>query len=155
MKGPVLITGTTGFVGMELLSRYLERSDREIYTLVRAADDAAARERIDGVLENLFGSRVAKRYAERVHPIAGELTESGLGLGAERSRELAREVSTIVYSAASVSFTLPLDRGARDQRRGHPADARVRRARAGARRARALRARLDRVRRRHARRQLC
>ena len=109
MKGAVLITGTTGFVGMELLARYLERSDREIYALVRADDDASARERIDTVLENLFGSRVAKRYADRVHPIAGELTAPGLGLGAERSRELAREVSTIVHSAASVSFTLPLD----------------------------------------------
>jgi thioester reductase-like protein len=109
VKGAVLLTGSTGFVGMELLARYLERGDREIFALVRATDDASARERIDSVLENLFGSRGAKRYADRVHPIAGELTAPGLGLGAERSRELAREVSTILHSAASVSFTLPLD----------------------------------------------
>ena len=29
----VLLTGATGFVGMELLARYLERSDRRVYAL--------------------------------------------------------------------------------------------------------------------------
>ena len=35
-RGDVLLTGTTGFVGMELLARYLQRSDRGIVALVRA-----------------------------------------------------------------------------------------------------------------------
>ena len=108
-RGAVLLTGATGFVAMELLARYLERSDRDVFTMVRARDDAAARERVDEVLANLFGSRGAKRYADRVHPVAGELTEPGLGLDERRAHELACEVSTVVHSAASVSFTLPLD----------------------------------------------
>jgi thioester reductase-like protein len=41
--GDVLLTGATGFVGMELVARYLERSDRDVITLVRAADDDGAR----------------------------------------------------------------------------------------------------------------
>ena len=108
VKGSVLITGATGFVGMEVLARYLERSDRHLYALVRAPDDDAARERIDGVLTNLFGLR-ARRYAGRVTAVAGELTAPGLGLGEERSRALAGEITTIVHSAASVSFALPLE----------------------------------------------
>jgi thioester reductase-like protein len=108
VKGAVLITGATGFVGMEVLARYVERSDRRIFALVRAPDDEAARERIDGVMADLFGSR-AKRYSDRVRAVAGELTAPGLGLGQRRSRALADEVSTIVHSAASVSFALPLD----------------------------------------------
>src|SRR6185312_9223225 len=108
VKGAVLITGATGFVGMEVLARYLERSDRRIFALVRASDDEAAQERIDGVMADLFGSR-AKRYSDRVRAVAGELTAPGLGLGQRRSRALADEVSTIVHSAASVSFALPLD----------------------------------------------
>jgi thioester reductase-like protein len=108
VKGAVLITGATGFVGMEVLARYLERSDRRIFALVRASDDEAAQERIDGVMSDLFGSR-AKRYSDRVRAVAGELTAPGLGLGERGSRALADEVSTIVHSAASVSFALPLD----------------------------------------------
>ena len=38
----ILLTGATGFVGMELLQRYLERSERSIVTLVRAGSDSAA-----------------------------------------------------------------------------------------------------------------
>jgi len=37
VKRSVLITGATGFVGMEVLARYLERSDRHVYALVRAS----------------------------------------------------------------------------------------------------------------------
>ena len=57
----ILLTGATGFVGMELLARYLERWDRDIVALVRAPSDEAAQERMDDVLRNLFGARRAAR----------------------------------------------------------------------------------------------
>ena len=65
-KGSVLITGATGFVGMEVLARYLERGDRPIVCLVRAGSDADARKRLEGVLGNLFGAGADKRFAGRV-----------------------------------------------------------------------------------------
>jgi thioester reductase-like protein len=108
-RGDVLLTGGTGFVGMEVLARYLERSDRRVVLLVRAADDAAARARVDATLRNLFGLVRARRYAGRVDAVAAELTEPSLGLRPLRRQELARRVTTIVHAAASVSFTLPLD----------------------------------------------
>jgi thioester reductase-like protein len=105
--GDVLLTGATGFVGMELLARYLERSDRGIVALVRADCDERARARIDAVLENLYGPG-AREHRGRVRAIAADVTAPGLGMrGCERER-LADGVSTIVHSAASVSFTLPL-----------------------------------------------
>ena len=56
----MLLTGATGFVGMELVARYLERSDRNLITLVRAADDAAAQARMTRVLDDLFGARAGE-----------------------------------------------------------------------------------------------
>lgn len=106
--GDVLLTGTTGFVGMELLARYLERSQRNVVTLVRAPDDAAAQARIDAVLVNLFGVRAA-RHQGRVQAHAADLTAAGLGLEADLRAELADRVSTIVHSAASIEFALPLE----------------------------------------------
>ena len=50
----ILLTGATGFLGMEVLARLLERGDEEILCLVRAPDDAAAQERLDGVLATLY-----------------------------------------------------------------------------------------------------
>jgi thioester reductase-like protein len=107
MSGDVLLTGATGFVGMELVARYLERSDRNVITLVRASDNAGARARMNAVLDDLFGER-AERYRDRVHAFAGDVTEPGLGLAAPVRDELAERTSTIVHSAASVSFTLSL-----------------------------------------------
>jgi thioester reductase-like protein len=104
----VLLTGATGFVGMEVLARYLERSDRDIVALVRAGDDLAARVRLDAVLRNLFG-RGAERYGDRVHAVAADLSAPGLGLSQYRREALAEQVSTVIHSAASVSFALPLD----------------------------------------------
>jgi thioester reductase-like protein len=105
--GDVLLTGTTGFVGMELLVRYLERSQRRVVTLVRAPDDQAAQARIEAVLANLFGPR-ASRHRGRVQAYAADLTEAGLGLAPELRGALAERVTTIVHSAASVSFSLAL-----------------------------------------------
>jgi long-chain acyl-CoA synthetase len=108
VKRDVLLTGATGFVGMELLARYLERSDRRIVTPVRAADDHAAADRMDAILRELFGHR-AGLYADRVEPVAADLTAPGLGLEPARREAIAERVNKVVHSAASVSFSLPLD----------------------------------------------
>jgi thioester reductase-like protein len=104
----VLITGTTGFVGMELLARYLERSERCVIAPVRAADDRAAADRLDGVLRGLFGA-TADRYRDRVEAVAADVTAPDLGLPQRRLEEIAERVDQIIHSAASVSFALPLD----------------------------------------------
>jgi len=106
--GTVLLTGATGFVGMELLARYLERTERHMLAIVRAGSDESARERIDAVLTNLFGDR-ASRFGDRVTAVAGDLTAPGLGLDPGRWDWLAAESTTIVHCAASVSFALSLD----------------------------------------------
>ena len=46
----VLLTGATGFVGMELLARYLEHTDRRVYALVRGADDGEVAARVQRTL---------------------------------------------------------------------------------------------------------
>jgi thioester reductase-like protein len=106
--GPVLLTGATGFVGMELLARYLERTERPIMTVVRAGSDEGAAGRIDAVLANLFGYH-AGRYADRVTAVAGDLTAPRLGLNPAQWDWLAAESTIIIHCAASVSFGLSLD----------------------------------------------
>jgi thioester reductase-like protein len=103
----VLLTGATGFVGMEVLARYVERTDRELYVLVRAGDDAEAAARVRTTMGSLYGSDEA--YAGRVTAVAADIERDGLGLTPERRASLAARVSDIVHSAASVSFSLPLE----------------------------------------------
>jgi thioester reductase-like protein len=102
----LLLTGATGFVGMEVLARLLESTDRHVTCLVRATDDADAEARLRGVREAVFGDREA--HAGRTTALAGDLTEPRLGLG-DRHDAVAARVGSIVHSAASVAFDLPLE----------------------------------------------
>jgi len=99
------MTGATGFVGMELLARYLERTDRRVYALVRGADDHEVQARMEHTLHGLFGP--AHPYAQRVVAVRGDVAQPGLGIAAGLDW-LAGEVSEIVHAAASVSFELEL-----------------------------------------------
>jgi thioester reductase-like protein len=103
---PLLLTGATGFVGMELLARYLERTERRIYALVRARDDDEADARLRAAVSRVLPD--ASMYGDRVVAVRGDVTEPGLGLDTKRRDELAEEVGEIVHAAASVSFTLSL-----------------------------------------------
>jgi long-chain acyl-CoA synthetase len=105
--GPLLLTGATGFLGMELLARYLERTDRSIYALVRARDDAEAQERLRAAVARVVDA--PGRFDHRLLAIRGDVALPGLGLSRGRRLGLAESVTEIVHAAASVSFTLPLE----------------------------------------------
>ena len=89
-----LLTGATGFLGMEVLARLLERGD-DVIVLVRGD----AERRTQEVLQTLGTPE------QRVRAIAGDLTEPGLSIPCE--------VTEIVHCAASISFSLPLDEARR------------------------------------------
>jgi thioester reductase-like protein len=111
--GPVLLTGATGFLGMELLVRLLERSDRDIVTIVRAADDREAEARMRGVLDTLFAPEDIPAVRGRVRAVAGDLERRGLGLAAATRDRLTSEISAVAHCAASISFSLPLEQARR------------------------------------------
>jgi thioester reductase-like protein len=106
MSDGVLLTGATGFVGMEVLARYLEHTDRRVYALVRGANERDVTARLKHTLRSLFGA--GHPYARRVVAVRGDITRPGLGLGRKRD-QLAERVSEVVHGAASVSFELGLE----------------------------------------------
>jgi len=106
MSPPIVLTGATGFLGMEVLDRILERSDRQVLALVRAPDVMNAQRRVAGTLDTLYGS--TGRHAGRVRAVAADLTLPAFGLDDDAWARLARSSGAIVHCAASVSFGLDL-----------------------------------------------
>jgi thioester reductase-like protein len=99
----VFLTGGTGFVGIQLLARYLERTNRPVYALVRGDDpDTRLRER----LSVLLGENVS---SDRLVAVRGDVESDGLGLSPADRDRVAGDVREVVHAAASVSFELPLD----------------------------------------------
>jgi thioester reductase-like protein len=107
-RGAILLTGATGFLGMELLARLLERTEKTVFALIRGADDEEADARLMDSARAVV--REPERFRERLVAVRGDVTLPDLGLSDERRAFLAERIDEIVHSAASVSFTLPLDR---------------------------------------------
>jgi thioester reductase-like protein len=101
----VLLTGATGFVGMELLARFLDNTERRVYALVRSEDDGQAAARMERTLRCLFGPD--HPYSERVIAVPGDITRPALGLRG-RLDGLAERVNEVVHGAATVSFSTSL-----------------------------------------------
>jgi len=107
MSGEILLTGATGFLGMETLARLLERGEEKVAVLIRADDDEGAAQRLAGVLARLYDEPPAA--AARVRSVRGDLLQQGLGLSARDRAALVGSVDRIIHCAASISFELPLE----------------------------------------------
>lgn len=102
----VVLTGATGFVGSLTLERLLARGAR-VTALVRAPNDAAARERLDQLALRTWGD---ESMLADVCALAADLEHQRLGLHPAAYDALAADAAAIVHCAASVRFDLPLDR---------------------------------------------
>ncbi|MER7980506.1 amino acid adenylation domain-containing protein [Streptomyces sp. NPDC095817] len=97
-----LLTGATGFLGAYLLRDLIETTDGPVDCLVRADDEVSAAHRVRANLE-YYGLWRA-RYAELIHPLAGDLAAPGLGLSPKTRADLTRRLGPIVHNGARVNF---------------------------------------------------
>jgi fatty acid CoA ligase FadD9 len=109
----VLLTGATGFLGRYLALDWLERMnlvDGTVICLVRARDDAGARERLDNTFDS-GDPELLRHYrelaADHLEVIAGDKGEANLGLDQQTWQHLADTVDLIVDPAALVNHVLP------------------------------------------------
>jgi thioester reductase-like protein len=103
----VLLTGATGFLGMELLARLIEQGDTEVICLIRAPSANAAAERLATVFGRLYEQPPAS--VELVTAIPGDVAADDLGLDSRDRDALISKVTTVVHCAASISFDLSLE----------------------------------------------
>ena len=109
----VLLTGATGFLGRYLALEWLERLalvGGTLICVVRAKDDAAARERLDRTFDS-GDPKLLDHYrrlaADHLEVVAGDKGEADLGLDRQTWQRLADTVDLIVDPAALVNHVLP------------------------------------------------
>jgi len=101
----IFLTGATGFLGAFLLRDLLQQTQAEIYCLVRSADAESAKKRIQSSLESYL--IWDESSSDRIIPIAGDLSQSLLGLSEEQFGVLASKIDVIYHNGAFVKFTYP------------------------------------------------
>ncbi len=111
MKGGVLLTGSTGFLGLEVLSRLVEKQGRDVIVLIRARDQREANARLNTSIRRLYD--VVPEGYDRVRAIPGDLNADGLGLSAADRGHILAGTETVVHCAASIRFDLPFEEAVR------------------------------------------
>ncbi|MFN8039100.1 MAG: HAD-IB family hydrolase [Acidimicrobiales bacterium] len=115
----IFITGTTGFLGTNLLERLLRTvPDCELVLLVRPGKRSSVAQRLQReILKHDAFDRLRAEHgkdgfadlcARRITAVAGDVSRDGLGLDDEGRAALA-DCDIVIHSAATVSFDSPLD----------------------------------------------
>lgn len=104
----ILLTGSTGLVGANMLIEFLQTTSAAIYLLIRAENEDHAEERLMANLENqLLPIEIYNRNKNRIRFLVGDLSKSSLGLSDNLYNELALEIDVIYHAGSSVNFIQP------------------------------------------------
>ena len=101
----IFLTGATGFLGAYLLQELIDKTNADIYCLIRAGDYDAADRRLTDNLKKY--SLWSQDVSSRIIPVVGDLSQPMLGLNTETFEFLAGAIDTIYHSAAMLNYVYP------------------------------------------------
>ena len=94
--GDVLVTGATGFLGIHVVSEFIENESGKVYCLVRGKDNENATDRFRKLLNYYFDGKYVDLIGSRIIVLCGDVEKENLGL------DVIPEVSMVINTAASV-----------------------------------------------------
>jgi thioester reductase-like protein len=97
----VLLTGSTGHVGCNILDQLLRETSYNIYLPIRAVSFEEASNRINNKFKYYFDIDLSS-YKDRITILVADLVQSNLGLDEKQYRELVSNIDSIIHSAALV-----------------------------------------------------
>ena len=98
----ILLTGSTGYLGIHVLRQLLYSTKCDINLLVHGKNEDEAEQKLVDKLKYYFGDNLYDQYKERINVIKGDLTEDYFGLNTKEYNNLADRVDCVVNSAANV-----------------------------------------------------
>lgn len=102
----ILLTGVTGFVGVNLLIDLLRTHQADIYLLIRARDEAHARERLLAAMESQM-IVIGQRDMARIKVLAGDLGNQLFGLQTAVYDSLTQLIDAVYHAGSAVNFIQP------------------------------------------------
>jgi thioester reductase-like protein len=102
----ILVTGATGFLGVQLVRELLERQPHAgLALLIRDRGGQSGRQRADLI--------VPPAERSRVRVFSGDVSQQNCGLSAADYQQLSAETTRVIHSAATVRFDHSLDEARR------------------------------------------
>jgi amino acid adenylation domain-containing protein/thioester reductase-like protein/non-ribosomal peptide synthase protein (TIGR01720 family) len=99
----ILLTGATGFLGAHLLAELLEKTDANIYCLIRGASLIFIQNKLLDILNFYFHDKhYEKQISKRIFIINGDITWENLGITESEYRQLGLIIDIVIHTAALV-----------------------------------------------------
>ena len=98
--GNALFAGSTGYLGIHLLSNFLDNDKGTAYCLVRGENKQEAENRLKDLLQFYFGDKYID--SDRIVVLCADLQKDKFGLTDNEYEQLIKNVSTVFNAAASV-----------------------------------------------------
>ena len=100
--GNLFLTGATGYLGIHILSDFLENESGKAYCLVRGNNIDDSRNRLKKLLNFYFDGKYISMLDTRIVVINGDLLTDNLGINEAQYNSIADDVQTVIHAAASV-----------------------------------------------------
>lgn len=99
----ILITGTTGFLGVHVLKEFLENEQGKAYCIIRSEYGIDVKEKMKKKLHFYFGNIYDKFIDDRIIIVKSNITEENLGLEENQIKNIFKDISIVVNCAAKVA----------------------------------------------------
>lgn len=101
----IFITGSTGFLGSNLLVGLLTAKENNLYLLIRLKDSKNSLARKRALIGQIFLKSMQQEAASRISIIEGDVTKENLGLNKKSLQMLRHTIDTIYHCAAITELT--------------------------------------------------
>ncbi len=99
----ILLTGSTGFLGIHILGKLLDYKNTNVYCIVRDEPGITAVAKLHQKLNYYFGNKYDNLLNNRIFVINGNILKPGFGLNQEDLLNLANSIDIVINSAANVA----------------------------------------------------
>ena len=98
----VLLTGATGYLGVHILSELINKTDSNIYCLIRNKNNASSKDRLLKKIKFYFGEKLLQYLDKRIFVIVADISKPHFGLSDKEYDTLGRKIDIAIHSAAIV-----------------------------------------------------
>lgn len=98
----ILLTGSTGYLGIHILYELLKNTNSNIYCLIRNKNGEYSKDRLIQKLTYYFGKDILPLVDKRIQVIVSDISSPKLGLSNKNYESLGKQIDLVIHSAALV-----------------------------------------------------
>ena len=99
----ILLTGSTGFLGIHILDEFLKNENGKIYCIVRKEPGMSITTKLAQKLNYYFGNKYNNLINNRIIPVTGDICKPNFGLSQEDLQKIVNNIDLVIHSAANVA----------------------------------------------------